>query len=403
MPHRTPSPLLFSILLASLSMLGPFSIDTYLPAFPAIGAGLGASDVEVQQTLTAYLLPFGVMMLWHGTLSDALGRRPVILAFMVLFVLGSIGCIFARSIEELWIGRALQGLSAGAGVAVGRAMIRDRFEGAAAQRMVSQVMMIFSLGPAIAPIIGGYLFVWFGWESIFVFLTAYSLLVLLASAVALPETLPREQRQSLRPATLLANYLRVGGRREFRLLAFALTFNFSSLMLYIASAPRLVLDHLRLGPEDFAWLFIPVVAGIFLGSLTANRMAGRIGAPRVVGLAYGIMFAAASLNLAWHATMPASVPWSILPLALHTFGMSMAMPNLTLLVLDLYPQIRGLVSSCQSFVQVTFTSAVAGLVAPFLFHAPLWLACGHAGFVLLGFLCWTRYRAGLRARERLLP
>lgn len=402
MPKSTPRPLLFSILLASLSMLGPFSIDTYLPAFPAIGASLGASPIEMQQTLTAYLLPFGLMMLWHGTLSDAFGRRPVILAFMAVFVLGSVGCVFARTIEELWFFRALQGLSAGAGVSVGRAMIRDRFEGAAAQRMVSQVMMIFSLGPAIAPIIGGYLFVWFGWQSIFVFLTAYSAIVLVVVALALPETLPREHRQSLRPATLLANYSRVGRRREFRLLTFAHAFNFSSLMLYVASAPRLVLEHLRLGPEDFAWLFIPVVAGIFLGSLAANRMAGRLGAGRVVGLAYAIMFAAATLNLAWHATMPAAVPWSILPLALHTFGMSMAMPNLTLLVLDLYPQIRGLVSSCQSFVQVTLTSAVAGIVAPLLFHAPLWLASGHAGFVLLGFLCWTRYRAGLRAPERLL-
>ncbi|HET7776352.1 MAG TPA: MFS transporter, partial [Azospira sp.] len=118
-----------AILLATLSALGPFSIDTYLPAFPEMGQSLGATPLQVQQTLTAYLLPFAVMTLWHGALSDALGRRRVILAALALFGLASLGCTLATSIEQLWLFRALQGITAGAGIVVGRAVVRDVFQG----------------------------------------------------------------------------------------------------------------------------------------------------------------------------------------------------------------------------------------------------------------------------------
>lgn len=161
-----------AILLAALAAIGPFSIDMYLPSFHDMGQSLGASPLQVQQTLTAYLLPFAFMALWHGALADALGRRKVILASLVLFVLAAFGCIFATSIEQIWILRAIQGASAGAGVVVSRAIVRDLFEGPGAQRLMSHITMMFAIAPAIAPVIGGRLQTWFGWRSVFVFLTA---------------------------------------------------------------------------------------------------------------------------------------------------------------------------------------------------------------------------------------
>jgi DHA1 family bicyclomycin/chloramphenicol resistance-like MFS transporter len=157
-------------LLAALAMLGPFSIDTYLPAFPNIQSSLAATSLEVQQTLTAYMLSFAFMTLWHGALSDAFGRRNVILAALAIFAVASFGCASVHSIHYLWGFRILQGVSAGAGMVVGRAMIRDLYAGAPAERLLSMVTMIFSIAPAIAPILGGWIVGFMSWRAIFLLL-----------------------------------------------------------------------------------------------------------------------------------------------------------------------------------------------------------------------------------------
>ena len=139
---------LISFILAALAAIGPFSIDTYLPAFPEMRAALGASQLGVQQSLTAYLLPYSLMILWHGALSDSWGRRRTVLVGLTIYFIASLGCAFSPNIEALLTFRALQGISAGAGMVVGRAMIRDLFEGPAAQRLMAQVQMIFGIAPA---------------------------------------------------------------------------------------------------------------------------------------------------------------------------------------------------------------------------------------------------------------
>ena len=144
-----------ALMLAALATLGPFSIDTFLPAMPTIARALGASPVAMQQALTVYLFCYGLMMLWHGGISDALGRKPVIVASTLVFTLASLGCALAQTLPQLLLFRALQGLSGGAGLIVGRAVIRDTLDGPAAQKLMSHVTMLFSLSPAIAPVIGG--------------------------------------------------------------------------------------------------------------------------------------------------------------------------------------------------------------------------------------------------------
>lgn len=143
-------------LLASLSALGPFSIDTYLPSFHEIGEKLQATPLEVQQTLSAYLFSFALMTLWHGAISDRFGRRKVILVAVGLFAVASAGCMLATRIEQLWFWRAMQGVTAGAGIVISRAIVRDLFDGAEAQRLMSQITMMFALAPAVAPVIGGW-------------------------------------------------------------------------------------------------------------------------------------------------------------------------------------------------------------------------------------------------------
>ncbi|HEY1149771.1 MAG TPA: MFS transporter, partial [Pseudoduganella sp.] len=164
--------LLLTLLLAGLTMVGPLAIDTYLPSFPAIAQTFNASPMAIQQTLSLFLFTFASMMLFYGTLSDTFGRRPVILWSLVLYVLASLGGALAANFGFLLACRVLQGLSSGAGSVISRAIVQDRFDGLQAQKILGNIMMVFGLAPALAPVLGGWLQVSFGWRSIFWFLTA---------------------------------------------------------------------------------------------------------------------------------------------------------------------------------------------------------------------------------------
>ncbi len=377
-----------AILLAALAMLGPFSVDTYLPAFPAIAASLHASALEVQQTLTAYMASFAVMILWHGALSDAFGRRSIILVSLAVYAVASLGCAAAHSIEYLWGFRILQGVSAGAGVVIGRAITRDLYAGAEAERMLSLVTMIFSISPAIAPIIGGWIVSYASWRTIFQLLFVFALFMLWMCWRRLPETLPVEKRQAFHPTALWRNYRQIFLSRRFQLKAAAIAFNFSGLFLFVASAPAIVTQHLGLGAHQFAWLFVPPVLGIFLGALAANRMAGKVSTQRQIAVGFVLLVSAGVLGTVYHALLPAALPWTVLPLFFYTMGMSIVAPCLTLLILDLFPHIRGTVASCQSFTMTMLSALVAGLVSPLLSHSMALLAAGQLGFALAGWMFW---------------
>lgn len=385
-PRRsTPA---IAMLLAALAMLGPFSVDTYLPAFPDIEASLRASPLQVQQTLTAYMFAFGFMTLWHGALSDAFGRRNVILGSLFVFALASLGCAASHRIEYLWVFRALQGVSAGAGMVIGRAVIRDMYSGAAAARLLSLVTMIFSIAPAIAPVLGGWIVKLSDWRTIFLFLFVFAVLLLWQSSRRLPETLPRKDRTAFSPKGLARGYWRVFSSLLFQLKAGALAFNFAGLFLYIAAAPVFVTRHLGLGPEQFAWQFVPMVTGIFFGALASNRLAGRTSVWRHVAVGFGFMAGGAAANFLYHLAFAPALPWSVLPLMFYTFGMMVIAPVVTLLVLDLFADMRGLVASCQAFTQTMLAALVAGAIAPLLSHSVVWLAAGQLACALIGLLLW---------------
>jgi DHA1 family bicyclomycin/chloramphenicol resistance-like MFS transporter len=379
-------------LLASLSMLGPFSIDAYLPAFPNIQADLHASAIEVQQTLTAYMLAFAAMVLWHGALSDSFGRRNIILVALVVFAIGTFGCAASHSVHYLWIFRIMQGVSAGAGTVVGRAIIRDLYSGAPAARLLSMVTMIFSIAPAIAPVLGGWIVKCFDWRMIFLFLLVYAVLLLAVCYKYLPETLAPEQRQPFNPGYLATNYGAIFRSPLFHMKSGIVAFNFAGLFLFISAAPVMLPVHLRLGPDQFAWLFVPSVSGIFLGALVANRIAGRMTFQRQIGMGFCFLIAACGANVGYHLFYPPAIPWSVLPMLLYTFGMSIIAPGATLLTLDLFPHIRGTVASCQSFGMTLLSALVAGVIAPFLSHSVLWLALGQLGFGLVALALWLTSR-----------
>lgn len=365
-----------ALLLAALSALGPFSIDAYLPSFRELGHAFNVSPVLVQQTLTAYMLPFAAMTLWQGALSDTFGRRRVTLIMLAIFALASLGCMCAWNIGALIFFRVLQGISAGAGMIIGRAIVRDLFDGAEARRLMSRIAVVFAIAPAVAPIIGGWLHVWFGWRSVFAFLTFFSAMLWIACWKTMPETLPPERRHPLHPRTLLHGYKTVLGSPQFLALVFALTLNFSGVFIYIVSAPAFLFNILHRSETEFFWLFGPIAGGMMVGTWLAGKIATRWSNLRTLALAYGIMAVAATGNVALHWSQPALLPWCMLPLIIYVLGNALAMPSLTLMALDLFPHRRGLASSCQGFVQTVGNALVTALIAPALWETARRLSVG---------------------------
>jgi MFS transporter, DHA1 family, multidrug resistance protein len=378
-----------AVLLATLGMLGPFSIDTYIPAFAGIAASLNATPLQMQQTLSAYLFGFAFMSLFHGALSDSIGRRPVVLWGLAAFTLASVGCALSQSIGQLVFFRAVQGLTTGAGIVVSRAVVRDMFPPAQAQRVMSQITIYFGVAPAIAPMIGGVLFAHLGWHSVFWFLTLVGVLLWVANYRLLPETLHLSQRQPLKVSNLLQGYWKLGRDPRFLLLALASGIPFNGMFLYVLSAPVFLGEHLALAPTQYFWFFVLTISGIMGGALVSGRMAGRLAPKQQIKYGLAIMLGMALINLAANAMFKAHVSWAMLPVALFAFGWAMMVPVITLLVLDLHPDRRGMASSLQAFIGASANGVVAGVIAPLVMHSTVALASATLAMLSVGLLAWV--------------
>lgn len=382
----------FSVLLAVLGMLGPFSIDTYLPAFAGIAQSLGATPVQMQQTLSAYLFGFAFMALFHGALSDSFGRRPVVLWGLAVFTLASVGCALSQSIGQLIAFRALQGLSTGAGIVVSRAIIRDVYPPAQAQQVMSQVTIFFGVAPAIAPIVGGWLFVQVSWHAVFWALAAAGGLMWLLNWRLLPETLPVALRQSFHPRHLLAGYWQLGADPRFVLLALASGIPFNAMFLYVLSAPAFLGEHLGLAPQQFFWFFVLAIGGIMGGAAVSGRLAGRMAPKRQIRAGFMVMLGSGLVNLLANVVFTAHASWALWPIAVFAFGWALMVPVVTLLVLDLHPERRGMASSLQMFVSSLANGLVAGVVAPLVMHSTVGLASASLLMMGVGLLAWVTLR-----------
>ncbi len=349
----------------------------------------------MQQTLSAYLFGFAIMNLFHGALADSFGRRPVILWGLALFTLASLGCALAPSISVLIACRALQGMSSGAGVVVARAIIRDMFEPAQAQRVMSQVTIFFGIAPAIAPMIGGVLFVNFDWQSIFWLLTAIGALLWWLNWRVLPETLYAGHRQPFEVRNLLRGYWQLGADPRFIALALASGIPFNGMFLYVLSAPVWLGEHLRLSPTQFWWFFVISIGGIMGGAALSGRLAGRIKPRHQIRHGFVIMLGVSVVNLALNLLLPPHVAWSLLPIAVFSFGWALMVPVLTLMVLDLAPERRGMASSLQAFVGATANGFVAGVISPLVMQSTVTLAAASLAMLGIGVTAWLWVRPRL--------
>ena len=378
-----------ALLLACLGMLGPFSIDTYLPAFSGIAQSIGATPTEMQQTLSAYLFGFAVMNLFHGALSDSFGRRPVVLWGIAAFTLASAGCALANHIGTLVFWRAVQGMSAGAGIVVSRAVIRDMFPPADAQRVMSQVTIYFGVAPAVAPMVGGFLFIHASWHAIFWFLTGVGVLLWLANWRLLPETLHATHKQPFEVGHLLRGYWQLGSNPRFFMLALASGIPFNGMFLYVLSAPVFLGELLHLGPGQFFWFFTLTIAGIMAGSFLSGRLAGRIKPKHQIRHGFVIMLLVSLTNVTLNLLFEPQAWWALLPIAIFAFGWALMVPVVTLMVLDLAPDRRGMASSLQACVGSVANAIVAGVIAPLVMHSTVALAIASLLMMSIGIVAWV--------------
>jgi len=377
------------IALAALTSVAPFAIDTYLPAFHLLSEDLLASPEAIQQSLTFYLLPYTIMLLFHGPISDGIGRIKTMKWGLLLFFFASLGCALSTTVESLWFFRALQGIGGGAGSVVARAMVRDLYEGAEAQRVMATVQILFGIAPAIAPMIGG-LLLEFHWQGIFIFLALYAAVAMFMGSKILPETMKKNMLVPISLSSIITRYKSLLTNKEYVLLILSLSANFSAFFIYVLASPIFLIDHLGFTTQQFGYLFIPTVTGMLIGSFIAKKTAGIVKPSSVLKFGYYFMFFISLSNLLFCSLMPDNAFFNIGFIAFYNIGMASVMPIIALAALDCFPKIRGTAASGQAFTQMLFASIVAGFIVPILWFSTFGLSLGLFFLISFGFTTITK-------------
>jgi len=354
-----------ALVLGLLSCVGPFAIDMYLPAMPDIGAALGTTVPAMQTTITAYFIAFGLAQLVYGPWADRSGRKPPLYAGIAIFLVGSVICTFAPSIDWLIAGRFVQGLGGAALMVVPRAIIRDMYTGHAATRLMAAVMLVISVSPMLAPLAGAGLMQVTGWRGIFAALLVAGVASLLTLALAQPETLRKEDRQPFDFAASLRGARRLLGDRVFMGLTFLGGFGMASFFVFIASASFVYTQAFSLSPTGFSLAFAVNALGFFAASQAAGSLGLRFGARRVIALAT-LGFAGFTLLLLLLAVLQmATLTVCIFGLFLANACLGLVIPTTMVMALEEHGDIAGLASSLGGTLQMLAGGLMVAATGPF--------------------------------------
>ena len=392
----TLTPVLLAVL-ALLSAFTPLSIDMYLPALPVIESELKASVGDIQLTLSAFMIAFGVGQIFYGPAGDRFGRRPVILGGIAVYVLASIGCAFAAAAGQLVLLRMLQGLAACGGVVLARTMVRDLAERDHAARIMSLMMACTSIAPMLAPLLGGQILWFLGWRAIFFILAGIGVFAWLAAFLRLPETLRPEYRQPLIVSAILKRFGELVRHKAFMGYALTSSFQFAALFSFLSGSPFVFIQHYGLAPRLYGLVFGGMVVFMTIGSLLNARFVPVFGAGKI--LRYGTIVPA--------IVGPVALVLGLIEAQYGTIGMwpfflcfapqiatiSLIGPNATAMALQRYPHMAGTASSLMGVMQFGL-GALFGAVVGQTFDgtiAPMTTAMG-----LAGVLCFVanRYLVG---------
>ena len=347
------------LLLGGLVALAPLAMDIYLPSTPSMTRALSATPGEVQLTISVYMLGWGVAQLVAGPVSDRYGRKPALIGGLLIFIAASIACALSTTIGALVAARFVQALAMATVVVVPRAIVRDLFEGDRAAHMLSTMMLVLSVAPVAAPLLGAELQLRLGWQSSFAFVAIYAVLACCAVVFALPETLARPDVDALRPRRMFGNWL--NALRSPRLVGYLIinTAATCGLFAFLTGSAFVFVDALESGERGFALHFGAVMLGSFIGAWLARRVVIRIGLERVI--AYGsVMLVAAGVSMAALAWGGVRHPLAVtLPMLLFMLAYMWTVPQATAGALTPFPQMAGSIASLMSFTQFVVAAACA--------------------------------------------
>ena len=388
-----PGTFALTLLLSFLTALGPLSMDMYLPSLPDIGRTLGAPVLQVQLTISSYLFGFAAGQIFYGPVSDRLGRRPVLLAALVVYALATVGCAMAQSIRALIALRFLQALGGAGAIVLARAVVRDLYSGVRAGRELSLMGAVTGVAPIIAPVIGGGLQTFFGWRATFVLLVICAFVIGATAARLLPETLRERPKTPFSLRGMAVLYRSVAVHHGFLANLAILTASFVGLFAWISGAP-VVMQSVVYGLSPFAFgvTFAVGATGFVLGTLLAARIVIRFGLDRLIGIGTAAMACGGLLMALVVALALAHVLWFVGAMTLYLAGIGFALPSTMAGALTPFPDRAGTASSVMGLVQQSGAAITAAAVGAYLGHSAWPVASVVAAMGCLSFVIWLSTR-----------
>lgn len=394
-----PRSLKVTCLLTLMVAVGPLSTDLYLPSLPSLTTYFATSVSRVQATMSVFIAGFAVATVIYGPLSDRFGRRSSLMTGLALFVLGSLGCMVAGSIEALIGWRFIQAIGGCAGPVVARAVIRDVYERDEAARLLSYMASAMALAPAVAPLIGGWLHVEFGWRSHFVVLAFIGFGLAATAFLMLAETNTDLDKQATNAKRIFRNASLMIGDARFMAFTGCMTFGYGALFSFISVGAFVVIDVLGVAPDRFGYLFFFVALGFASGAMTGGRLVKRLGLERLVGIGIGIGVLAGLTGTVLAGFGIQTISAVIAPVVGVFFACGLVLPNATAGALMPFPQIAGTASSVIGFLQMG-GGAIIGFVAGALHNGttlPLF------GVILLSWLVTAMIYGAARRKGVIQP
>jgi DHA1 family bicyclomycin/chloramphenicol resistance-like MFS transporter len=382
-----------AIALGALTAIPPISIDTQLPAMPAMAAGLGTTPVTIQLTISAYVFGAAIGQILLAPLSDRFGRKPMLFAGMAAYVIAAAGCVLAQSVEMLAVMRFIQGMSTFAGRILPRAMVRDLYDREDAAKLLSYMAMVGGLAPIAAPLIGAFLSESYGWRSTFAFMATYGLVMLVLVFWLIEETLPKSRRIKIRPAAMISNFAIQFRNRAFVAYTLCVLFNMAGLMTFLVSASSIVILYLGLSPKIFAIGMACVMTGYATGAFIAGRLVNRYGLDHLIA-AGALLSALSGLTMLVLALSGVNTIWAVMaPMFTYMISFSLIVPQAMAGALSPFGAMAGSAMSNLGFVQ-TCTSALIAAVVGLLYDGTqmpmVWIMALAGVCTLLAYLFLVR-------------
>lgn len=382
------------ILMGVLTAIGPFSVDMYLPAFPAIASNLQVPRGDVERTLAAYLVGLALAQLAYGPLADRYGRKTPMLTGLVIYTVASLGCALADNVETLTLYRVLQAMGSAAGVVIPRAVIRDHYETQDAARALSLLMLIMGLAPILAPLAGAQLLAFVGWRSLFYLMAAVSLSMIIAATLIMTESLRPERIQPLRASVIAGNYLALIRHRRFLAHSFAGGLGLAGMFAYIICSPRIFIEHYNIAPQYYGFLFGANAAGFIIGSQISARLLRRYSPVQLQRRAQDALAMVGLITVFLAVTGWMTLPLLMACLLGYMFSQGFVNPNSAALALSEQGMRLGAASALMGTLQMSCGALAGAIVSLWQTNGPLPLATVLAACAILSWLSGRIARRG---------